>query len=265
MKKTQYYQSGLMAKNLESVRSKAVANSSKARSLAREERITVYNNNPKLCEHVECKSPIPYDKKTNKFCSHSCGAKVSNASRDPSHTKLFYTKTASCVKCNNLHNVDPRRSIKKFVCDQCKTVYPHSKVHCTTCKFCNNKFYTQTPSSVCKGCQHLKWNNNKNQYSFTFNVWDYPALFDLEMLRSKGWVAFGGKRGGNKNPSGLSRDHKVSVSHAKKHGYDPYYISHPCNCAIMPHTENNKKKSSSSITYAQLVAEVDAYDQKVHT
>ena len=51
----------------------------------------------------------------------------------------------------------------------------------------------------------------------------------------------------------LSKDHKVSVNEAIKNGYDPYYISHPLNCEIMPWIENNKKDKNSSISYNHLV------------
>ena len=118
---------------------------------------------------------------------------------------------------------------------------------------------------ICENCQPLKWQNNKDQYSFKFNVFEYPDLFDLELLKNIGWVSFGGKRGGTKNLEGLSRDHKVSVSNAKKYGYDPYYISHPCNCELMTMPSNNKKNSNSSITYEDLKILVDSYDAKLHS
>lgn len=58
----------------------------------------------------------------------------------------------------------------------------------------------------------------------------------------------------------MSRDHKVSVDEAKKNNYDPYYITHPMNCELMPHIENNKKKITSSITYNELKLMVDNFD-----
>ena len=139
-------------------------------------------------------------------------------------------------------------------------VGPYTKVRFAPCKFCKNTHLFLSTHRVCDKCQHLKWSNNKDQYSFRFNVFDYPELFDLENLKTKGWVAFGGKRGGTKNIDGLSRDHKVSVNEAKLNQYDPYYIRHPMNCELMPHTENNKKKMKSSITYQELVRLVDEFD-----
>lgn len=138
---------------------------------------------------------------------------------------------------------------------------PYTILRVKSCKFCNSTFVTPR-IQVCKNCQHLKYNNNQDQYSFKFNVYDYADLFDLAYINSVGWVAFGGNRGGNKNPQGLSRDHRVSVHDAKKYKYDPYYISHPLNCEIMLHTANNKKKTNSSIEYSELVKLVDKYDNR---
>jgi hypothetical protein len=38
-------------------------------------------------------------------------------------------------------------------------------------------------------------------------------------------------------------------------------ITHPLNCELMPHTQNNKKKTNSSITYKDLVILVDEYEK----
>lgn len=85
-------------------------------------------------------------------------------------------------------------------------------------------------------------------------------MFDVELLKSVGWFSPGGKAG-KWNPNGLSRDHKVSVTDAVANGYDPYYITHPLNCELMPHIKNNKKKTKSSITYEELKLLVNEYDK----
>jgi len=75
MKNTEYYKSGAHAANALKAQVKArqsTANNKKAR-------INAYNLSPILCKH--CKSPIAYDKRTNKFCSKSCGAHFNNANR----------------------------------------------------------------------------------------------------------------------------------------------------------------------------------------
>jgi hypothetical protein len=206
----------------------------------------LYLTSPSLCK--ECKSIIPYNKRTNNFCSRSCSAIASNKSRSESG----WTQSEESRKSirSSLHSFNKSHVISG----------PYTKIHFRTCKFCNKTFATSGRTIVCKCCQHLKWSNNRDEYSFKFNIFDYPDLFDLSMIQSIGWVAFGGKRGGNKNLNGLSRDHKVSVNHAKKFNYDPYYISHPVNCELMPHSENNKKKTKSSISYEELIRLVNEYD-----
>lgn len=247
---------------------KAVFNGSiAAKKQLKCDNLAAYNSNPKLCKR--CSQPLTYDSRRHDYCSRSCAATVNNASRNSSFVIMTKNKSLTCVSCNVVEIVDSRRSGKNFKCESCKiacqqtkVMYPQTKVHPVACKFCNFMFYSHKPVSVCKNCQHLKWSNNKDQYSFKFNVFEYPNLFDLDLVTKVGWVSFGGKRGGNYNPNGISRDHKVSVSDAKKHGYDPYYISHPLNCELMPHTVNNKKKSKSSLTYTELVDLVDQYDKK---
>jgi endogenous inhibitor of DNA gyrase (YacG/DUF329 family) len=203
-----------------------------------------YLLNPKTCS--TCYNPIPYDRRYNKFCSHSCSAIDTNRKRIESGYTL---------------SQESRNSIRDKL-----SIFagPYSKLSTKTCKFCNTQFITPATNrtQVCNNCRHLKWNNNKDQYSFRFNVFDYPDLFDLDNLNLVGWVAFGGKRGGKKNIDGLSRDHRISVNEAKKFNYDPYYISHPLNCELMPHQQNNKKKTKSSITYEELVKLVDEYDNR---
>ena len=102
----------------------------------------------------------------------------------------------------------------------------------------------------------------RNRYKFTFNVYNYPDLFDLDRIKEIGWFAPGGKSG-RWNINGLSRDHKVSVNEAILNNYDYYYITHPMNCEIISHKMNNKKKTKSSITYEELVKLVDDYDRKM--
>ena len=92
-------------------------------------------------------------------------------------------------------------------------------------------------------------------------MFHYPDLFDLDELTRIGFYSAGGNRK-QVNMGGLSRDHRVSVSEAMANNYDEYYIRHPINCELMPQTANSSKHNKSSITYEQLVREVDEYDKK---
>lgn len=130
-----------------------------------------------------------------------------------------------------------------------------------TCK-CQNCGFTgsyRTQRWYCPNCDDMYSLNMRAKYQFTFNVYHYPDLFDLDLLESVGWRV---TKGENKNVFGISRDHKVSVRDAINNNYDPYYIKHPLNCELMTHDENQRKGTNSSITYEELVIMVDLYDKR---
>jgi hypothetical protein len=101
----------------------------------------------------------------------------------------------------------------------------------------------------------------RNLYAFTFNPFLHPEIFSPAVLANITAMGFWRPD----NTQGLTRDHKVSVNEAIHNGYDPHYIKHPLNCEIMGWGENNRKKTRSSIDYADLVALVDAYEQAMAT
>jgi len=219
-----------------------------------------YSHNPKKCK--ECNAVLAYEYRVNTFCSHTCSAICSNQRRNESGWTVSDEQKLNVSQKLINYNISQGNKVTSMH-ETIKTAAGEfSRVYFMKCKFCNDSFTAITTTQVCTNCQHLKWNNNKDQYAFRFNVFDYPALFNLAQLTSIGWVAFGGKRGGKKNIHGLSRDHRVSVNDAKKFNYDPYYISHLMNCELMTHTANSKKKTKSSITYTELVLLVDDYDRK---
>ncbi|KKQ99903.1 MAG: HNH endonuclease [Candidatus Woesebacteria bacterium GW2011_GWB1_39_12] len=60
------------------------------------ERIASYNKNPKLCGNCKCK--LPYDKRYNKYCSHSCSAQNNNKNRNFNTKKKYFTECFYCGK-----------------------------------------------------------------------------------------------------------------------------------------------------------------------
>jgi len=129
--------------------------------------------------------------------------------------------------------------------------------HCT-CGHCNVFFFCNTQVWYCLEHSNLYKNNNRNRYAFTFSIKTYSSLFpeqSLYLLKQYGMWSY-------TNTNGITRDHKVSVNEAIKNNYDPYYIKHPLNCELMTWTENNEKKTNSSISYSELVTLVDDYENK---
>jgi hypothetical protein len=200
------------------------------------------------------------------FCSHSCSASFNNKKR-ASRTIESRLKTSLSLRKKPPRKIKSPRTtdetLKQLKVKKDKTVVigPFSQMFTCSCKHCQAKFVSRIKKQYCVEHRDLYSTSNKSGYKFTFNVFHYPDLFDINLLKNVGWFGPGGKAG-KWNPNGLSRDHKVSVNDAISNSYDPYYITHPLNCELMPHIENNKKKTKSSITYEELKRLVDDYDNK---
>lgn len=190
------------------------------------------------------------------FCNQSCAATFNNANRiNNGYTVSLNTKqkiSESLTKTTKLIQLQKSKVKVEYI-----GVF--SKVYNCKCKHCKIKFVSRTAKQYCVLHRDQYCNSAKSGYKFTFNVYKYPDLFNLEHINQTGWYSRGGTAG-KYNPSGLTRDHKISVNAAIRNNYDPYYITHPLNCEIMPWLENNKKKTNSSITYSELVTSVDAYE-----
>ena len=190
-----------------------------------------YKANPTYCKH--CNIILPQEKKRNLFCSTSCAAIYNNAKKDWSKIK---TGPAPKVK-------QPKA--------------PYSTLFKCSCNHCGFEWRNRTSQKYCNNCSTLYSHAGRAKYWFTFNVFDYPALFDLALITKHGF------RDSKTNPNGITRDHKVSVNEAIRNNYNPYYIKHVMNCELMFFADNNKKKTKSSITYQELVRLVDDYDSLV--
>ncbi len=195
-----------------------------------------------------------------RFCSKTCTASATNRNRGPrkESTKIKISNTLK-TKTSKTLKVSKIRTARVFI-DRWKfhIVGDYSKIRLCRCSHCSDTFVSRRQSRYCKNHKELYGCNNRNQYKFTFNVYKYPDLFDIKLLKEVGFYAPGGKAG-KWNLEGLSRDHKVSVNESIKNNYDPFYITHPLNCELMTHKENNIKNSNSSITYDELKIQVNQY------
>lgn len=204
-------------------------------------KIAEYELNPKLCKY--CQSPIPYDKRVNSFCDSSCSASYNNKIKPYDKVKETWKKKyPKSKKTSSGHIIEPNS--------------PYSKLILCSCKHCGTKTLNRTQKRYCIDCEHLYSHEGRAKYWFTFNVFQYPELFDLSLITTYGF------RDNKTNPNGITRDHKISVNDAIRYNYDPYYIKHPMNCELMFFNDNNKKKTNSSITYEQLIELVNNYDNK---
>lgn len=106
-------------------------------------------------------------------------------------------------------------------------------------------------------------NENKIEYrkscKFRFSLNDFPNEFEFNLINEYGW--YKAKNKGD-NLNGISRDHMYSINEGFKNLVDPYYISHPANCQLMRHGDNNKKDRKCSITLDELIDKVQKWDKK---
>lgn len=215
----------------------------------------IYNKTCPCCE-------IEYStsEKDGKFCSKSCSNKFRK------HTQETKDKISNKLKgrtsiLNNSKSKKPTKLLYKNILKKQKTE-PAKLEICSLftckCKKCNFIGSYRKQRKYCSNCESCYSENGRSKYVFTFNVYNYPDLFDLTLLYTIGWRVTKGK---NKNVYGISRDHKVSVHEAIINDYDPYYIKHPLNCQLMTHIENQNKGTSSSLTYQELIKLVDDYDK----
>lgn len=206
-----------------------------------------YSENPSKCKL--CDNAIDYNNRNQLFCSPQCKSSSIKLSR-PKHsteTKKRISKTLSSKK---------KYSWRKDLSHQYRnTDKIFTKIFKNTCAHCGKVSYTKRRKKYCKEHEHLYGANGRNKFVFTFNVYSYPGLFDLELISKYKW------RCSKTNPNGITRDHKISINEAIRNDYDPYYIKHPLNCELMLFNDNNKKNTHSSIEYTDLISQVIKYEK----
>lgn len=223
-----------------------------------------YNKNPRLCKC--CGVAIPYKKVQAdfalKYCSHSCAATATNKQRPP---RLESSREKTRQALINYYAARPKTACALQLAQAVEVTRRHrtitpkplfTKLANCSCGHCGLKFLARTRRKYCNNHTDLYKNNNRNRYAFTFSIKTHSSAFteqELQLLRNLGMWSY-------TNTNGVTRDHKVSVNEAIRNNYDPYYIKHPVNCQLMLWRDNNKKKTKSSITYAELVELAKAYD-----
>lgn len=137
------------------------------------------------------------------------------------------------------------------------------------CHGCGIRFETKSESR--KYCSYDCWKSLKRMLrdkyeeyrvkcSFQFNVYDYPDHFDLGLLRKHGWYSASNRKN---NLTGVSRDHIISISEGYKKSIPPEMLSHPANCKLLLHEENNKKNTRSDLTYEELLERINKFNDEL--
>lgn len=203
-----------------------------------------YLKSPKTCK---CGEIIPFSKRTNKYCNHSCVAKFTNSEKDYSLRKDNIRKGIHNYLIDNGIKTEIEIGNKK--CKGCNNLFKRSnKV------FCSNECRIQFRR---KGMTEFKI--YKAETNFKFSLSDYPDEFDFTLIEKYGWYSPSNKKN---NLGGVSRDHMLSVKEGFELGIDPKLLSHPANCKLMIHNDNVSKNKKSSITLEELLERIENFNKK---
>lgn len=202
-----------------------------------------YYNNPKKC--LKCNGIIPYEKKRNKFCSHSCASSISNTirQRKPA-SEIFKTKMSLIAKER------VKKTLNQHYCKNCGEIIFSLRKR----SFCDNKCRKEFNKKNTDAFQQYK-----QKCLFTFKLNDYSEEFDFDLIKKYGW--YKPKNRGN-NISGVSRDHKLSIKEGFNKNIDPKIISHPANCELLVHSKNIAKNKNSSISLEELLIAIEKWNVK---
>lgn len=185
-----------------------------------------------------------YEKgKYRKHCSYQCSnSRVQTPEMNESRRKKIAIKKI-CPVCKNIH----RRARTKFCSNICKSKYDEIR-----------KIEKVRLRSI-----QIQYKNEITNYrwrcTFRFDITNYPDKFDLSLIDKYGWYT---SHGDNRNVSGISRDHMVSVKYGYEHDIDPNVLSHPANCKLMTHSKNSSKSSDNLMNIGELLTKIKLWDSE---
>ena len=215
--------------------------------IAKMAKIQDYNQNPKLCN--KCQIPLPWDKKSNKFCSSSCSASVNNQKRDmKTIDKQRYSIIQTMINKGKKANY-PFCSVVFKNCLTCSKVF---RVTLYRSKYCN---------PTCRSHSNIK--NYRIACKFKITKANHPQLFNKSLLESHGWYRAANHPEGY-NPNGATWDHLFRIEDGFKLGIDPEVMSHPANAEMVSWKENFSRKTSQ-ISYAELLRRIAQFENTYST
>ena len=198
------------------------------------------------CENCEEEHKGEYG--SGRFCGSKCARGFSTkAKRQEINEKV--SKSLTGRECwTGLKGTRKKEKVYK-TCPGCGELFSSPSKHCSTkcwqTVVANNKSEREIYKAKCR---------------FSFNVYNYPKWFDVQIINKYGWYSPFNREN---NLNGVSRDHRISISEGFEKGYDPAVIAHPANCELMRHSDNQKKRTRSSITYEELLQEIEKFNRVI--
>lgn len=200
---------------------------------------------------------LDFKKKNNKFCDDLiCKKKSFSIGGQSNKNKI---KILKCENCEKFFSVG-KTSWKLKVCPDCKKDIKNKRclVYFRKCWICKKYFTTKNACEnrlisekkyICSECVENKENYYK-QSQFKFSLSEFPDKFDLSLFKSEGVYH------PIMNPNGISRDHIIPISWGYLNKIDPKIISHPANCELMKHKENQAKGKKIIFSLNELLEKI---------
>lgn len=194
------------------------------------------------CDNHQCSTVFCVEEREKKyperkkyFCSRSCA-----------NSKPMSEETKK--KISDALLIPPRI----LTCLNCKKEFENKRNRrCCSVK-CSNSYKTI----------HIDKNKlsiYRNKCQFSFNVFDYPQEFDIELIKKYGWYSAKNRKN---NLFGVSRDHIVSVKYGFENNIDPQLLAHPANCRLLRHNENVSKGSKCDMSIDELLVRIKKWNEK---
>ena len=196
--------------------------------------------NMKICENCSKEHDGTYG--SGRFCSSKCRYGFSTkAKRIEINEKVKKTLTKEKILFSK-------------ICESCGKTFIKTNPHS---RFCNRKCSSKTSYGL-KTKNDIKY-IYRQLCQFKFGLSTYHNEFNFDLIKEFG--LYQPKNHGN-NLNGISRDHKLSIHSGYKEKINPYIISHPANCELKLHSENNHKNVQNSITLKELIRQIKIINKK---
>lgn len=121
----------------------------------KQKRIEEYDSNPSRCK--SCEEPIPYDKRKNKFCGHSCSASYNNKGT----VRNFVDGKGSVKKCIFC---EKETTNSKFCNHECNAAFIKQEIYNKiekegkiTAVVTGKRYLVETRGNKCENCGLTEW------------------------------------------------------------------------------------------------------------
>jgi predicted nucleic acid-binding Zn ribbon protein len=235
-----------------------------------------YLKNPKLCCH--CEAPIPFAKRSNKFCSRSCSASFGNIGRIQTEESREKISTTLKTRIASGEIVTPPKKFGKesgnYKHGKCIKVIstsciicgkPTTRNHKTCSKECRFVSRQQAGSATNETYKNLKQTDLHRPY--TKIIWKQCAI--------TGKFYHGRTRdGGRRGSSPYSKDLKHIYQELSKFKFNVFSLSDLLDIAILKKhgwyntgfdkNNNNKPKNADGVSRDHLYSVSEGLKQKIH-